>query len=100
MICYNSPGQFAVQLIATNALGTDTLTQLQYVTVSPSPTGLNVVQSGDTLWANAGYNAYQWFFETDSILGATSQFYIASADGNYGLVVGNSNGCLSGVNIP
>lgn len=100
LICYNSPGQFAVQLIATNALGTDTLTQLQYVTVSPSPTGLNVVQSGDTLWANAGYNSYQWFFETDSILGATSQFYIASADGNYGLVVGNSNGCLSGVNIP
>lgn len=100
LICYNSAGQFAVQLIATNALGTDTLTQLQYVTVAPSPSGLNVVQSGDTLWANSGYNAYQWFFETDSIIGATGQYYIATSDGNYGLVVGNSNGCLAGLNIP
>jgi len=100
VICYNTTGQYTVQLIVSNALGADTLTQLQYIDVSPSPTGLNVVQSGDTLWANAGYAVYQWFYENDTIQGATGQYYIAPVSGNYGIVVANGNGCTAGLNIP
>jgi hypothetical protein len=83
-----------------NALGSDTLTQPQYIDVSPSPTGLNVIQAGDTLWANAGYAAYQWFYENDTIQGATGQYYVAIFSGDYGLVVANAGGCTAGLNIP
>lgn len=99
-VCYNTVGQFDVQLIVSNPLGSDTLTQIQYVNVSSSPAGLNVTQSGDTLWANAGYDSYQWFYENDSIQGATGQYYVAPISGDYGIVVANLNGCTSGVNIP
>ncbi|MBK7571608.1 MAG: T9SS type A sorting domain-containing protein [Bacteroidetes bacterium] len=100
VICYNTSGQFDVQLIVVNALGSDTLTQPQYIDVSPSPTGLNVTQAGDTLWANAGYAAYQWFYENDTIQGATGQYYVAIFSGDYGLVVANAGGCTAGLNIP
>lgn len=99
-VCYNNVGQFDVQLIVTNALGADTLTQIQYIDVSPSPTGLTVNQIGDTLWANNGYASYQWFFENDTIQGATGQYYIAPVNGDYGVVVANSSGCTAGLNIP
>ncbi len=100
VVCYNNVGQFDVQLIVVNALGSDTLTQLQYIDVNPSPTGLTVYQAGDTLWANAGYSIYQWFFENDSIQGATGQYYVAPLSGNYGVVVANASGCTAGLNIP
>ena len=100
VICYNTQGQYNVRLIVSNALGSDTLTQINYVNVAPSPTGLNATQIGDTLWANSGYTSYQWFYNNDSIQGATGEYYIATANGDYGLVVGNSFGCLAGLNIP
>lgn len=99
-ICYSTAGAYDVTLITTNALGSDTMTQLAYLNVGASPGVFSVVQMGDSLIAPQGYNSYQWYYNNVIISGATSYFYVATQDGDYGVVVGNANGCQSGVNVP
>ncbi len=92
-ICYNTPGNYSVQLIATNANGSDTLTLNNYVTVYPYPPPQGILQSGDTLIANQGAVSYQWYYSGNSIPGATDYFYIASQSGDYNVVCTDANGC-------
>jgi PKD repeat protein len=92
-ICYNSPGSYAVSLIATNAAGSDTLTLSNYITVYPYPPPQGIAQSGDTLFANAGAVSYQWYLNGIPISGATDYFYVASASGDYNVVATDANGC-------
>jgi PKD repeat protein len=99
-ICYSTSGTYDVTLITTNALGSDTLTQVAYINVAPSPGVFSVVQVGDSLIAPQGFNSYQWYYNNVLISGANSYFYVATIDGDYGIVVGNANGCQSGVNVP
>lgn len=98
-ICYANVGAFDVTLVATNALGSDSMTQSSYINVIQGPVGLNVIQSGDTLIAPAGYATYQWYFNNNPIVGATSEQYFATANGDYALSVTNANGCSAGLNI-
>jgi uncharacterized repeat protein (TIGR01451 family) len=98
-ICYPTVGAFDVTLVATNALGSDSMTQSSYINVIQGPVGLNVIQSGDTLIAPAGYATYQWYFNNNPIVGATSEQYFATANGDYALSVTNANGCSAGLNI-
>ncbi len=99
-ICYSTAGSYYVTLITTNALGSDTLSQLAFINVASSPGVFSVVQLGDSLIAPQGFDSYQWYFNNIAISGATSYFYVATQDGDYGIVVGNANGCQSGVNVP
>lgn len=100
-ICYSTAGAYDVTLITTNALGSDTLTQIAYMNVASSPGIFSVVQAGgDSLIAPQGFFSYQWYYNNVPISGATSYYYVATQDGDYGIVVGNANGCQSGVNIP
>ncbi len=92
-ICYANPGSYDVQLIATNTNGSDTLLLSNYITVYPAPAAQGISQSGDTLFANAGANSYQWYFNTTLISGATDYFYVAPASGDYNVVCTDSNGC-------
>ena len=92
-ICYANPGNFDVQLIATNASGSDTLLLSNYITVYPSPAPQSITQSGDTLFAIAGAVSYQWYFNGNLIPGATDYFYIASASGDYNVIATDGNGC-------
>lgn len=92
-ICYNSPGNYNVTLIATNATGSDTLTLNNYITVYPYPSPQGILQSGDTLFANQGAISYQWYFNGNIINGATEFFYIASQNGDYNVVATDANGC-------
>ncbi len=92
-ICYNAPGNYSVQLIATNANGSDTLTLNNYITVYPYPPPQGILQSGDTLIANQGAVSYQWYYSGNSIPGATDYFYIASQSGDYNVVATDANGC-------
>jgi PKD repeat protein len=92
-ICYNTPGTYSVTLIATNASGTDTLMLPNYITVYPQPAPQGIVQSGDTLFANAGAVSYQWYFNGNIINGATEYFYAATASGSYNVVATDLNGC-------
>jgi len=92
-ICYFTPGSFAVQLIATNANGSDTLLLPNYITVFPAPLPQSISQNGDTLFAIAGSATYQWYFNGNMINGATDYLYVAPASGNYNVIVTDNNGC-------
>ena len=92
-ICYNSPGTYAVSLIATNSIGSDTVTLNNYLTVYPYPSPQGILQSGDTLFANQGAVSYQWYYNGNIINGATGYFYIASQNGDYNVVATDANGC-------
>jgi PKD repeat protein len=92
-ICYNTPGSYSVTIIATNALGSDTLTLNNFITVYPFPSPQGIMQSGDTLFANAGAVAYQWYQDGILIPGATEYFYLATSSGNYNVVATDNNGC-------
>ena len=91
-ICYTNPGVYDVQLIASNANSTDTLLMQGFITVSlPSPQG--IIQSGDSLFANAGAANYQWYYNGNVIPGATNYFYVAALNGDYNVIATDSNGC-------
>ena len=92
-ICYNAPGSYDVTLIVSNANGTDTLILLNYITVYPYPSPQGIMQSGDTLFANAGAVTYQWYLDGNILNGATDYFYVASQSGNYNVVCTDSNNC-------
>jgi len=92
-ICYPTPGNYDVLLIASNAISSDTLLLTNYITVYPSPPPQSITQSGDTLFAIAGSTSYQWYFNTNIINGATDYFYVAPAGGDYNVVATDANGC-------
>lgn len=92
-ICYNTPGSYDVQLIATNSVTSDTLTLVNYITVYPYPPPQGIVQTGDTLSANQGAVSYQWYQDGNIIPGATEYFYVATGSGNYNIVATDANGC-------
>ncbi len=92
-ICYNTPGNYLVQLIATNANTSDTLALNNYITVYPYPAPQGISQSGDTLFANQGAVSYQWYHAGNSIPGATDYFYLATEGGDFNVVATDANGC-------
>ena len=92
-ICYNTPGTYNVQLIASNGAASDTLTLANYITVYPYPAPQGIQQTGDTLIANQGAGSFQWFHNGVLIPGATDYFYVAQESGNYNVVFTDSNGC-------
>jgi PKD repeat protein len=92
-ICYSTPGTYSVELITSNAVGSDTLTLNNFITVYPNPAPQGIAQSGDTLFANPGANAYQWYYGGNLIAGATAYFYVAPASGDYNVVATDPNGC-------
>ena len=93
-ICYNLPGTYDVVLITTNANGTDTLTEQNYITVNPTPPNPTIVQVGYTLTSSPA-TSYQWQLNTVNIPGATNQSYTVLQSGYYTVVVGDSHGCNS-----
>jgi len=92
-ICYASPGTYDVQLIASNSNTSDSLLMQGYITVYPFPAPQGITQTGDTLFANAGATNYQWYYAGNLIPGATAYFYVATQNGDYNVLVGDSNGC-------
>ncbi len=92
-------GYYSVQLISggCNSLRSDSILIDQEVSVEPS-IGLH----GDTLYAAAGWAAYQWLFNNQPIPGATDIAYIATQSGVYELETTSANGCKyqsSGINV-
>jgi PKD repeat protein len=92
-VCYNTPGQYPVTLIATNSFGSDTLTLNNYMTVYPYPAPQGIAQSGDTLIANQGAVSYQWYHDGVLIPGATNYFYVQWEGGDFNIVATDANGC-------
>lgn len=98
-VCYFNAGHYDVTLIATNALGSDTMSQPSYIEVLALPTTPVVTQVGDSLISNTGYAAYQWYYMGNPLPGETSSSMLATQDGDYALVVTNANGCQTSVAI-
>ncbi len=96
-ICYETPGNFDVTLITTNANGSDTLTLLNYITVytTPFPT---ITQNGNTLTSSPA-DSYQWQLNSVDISGATTQTYEATQSGLYTVIITDSNGCTNSATI-
>ena len=92
-ICYNNPGNYAVTLIASNSLGSDTITLNNYITVYPYPPPQGIIQNGDTLFANTGAVSYQWYENGILVPGATDYFYVATESGNFNVVATDAQGC-------
>jgi PKD repeat protein len=92
-ICYANPGSYDVQLIASNPNGSDTILLPGFITILPAPPPQGITQSGDTLFANAGGASYQWYYNGSIISGATNYFYLATFNGDYNVLVTDSNGC-------
>ena len=92
-ICYSTPGNYDVTLIAGNANGFDTLLLSNFITVFPQPPPQGITQNGDTLFAIQGSVSYQWYVGGTLIPGATDYFYVAPASGNYNVVCTDLNGC-------
>ena len=92
-ICYDDTGKFEVTLIAINNIGSDTLTFPNYITVSPQIPVSIITQNYDTLFSISGYFSYQWYFDSTLISGATSYYYRANLNGNYSVLITDSNGC-------
>jgi len=92
-ICYNNPGSYDVQLIASDGLNYDTLLLQNYITVFPYPPPQGIMQSGDTLFANQGSVSYQWYYAGGLIAGATNYYYVAPQSGDYNVVCTDANGC-------
>ena len=89
-ICYNTPGNYPVILIVTNAFSSDTLMLNNYITVYPYPAPQGISQNGDTLIANAGAVSYQWYHDGLLIPGATEYYYVLTEGGNYNVVATSS----------
>ncbi|MFN8165795.1 MAG: T9SS type A sorting domain-containing protein [Bacteroidia bacterium] len=98
-VCYANAGSYNVLLIATNALGNDTLLQPLYVQVAALPATPSLVQSNDSLIAPVGYSSYQWFYNGSLIPGETGNAIQVVLDGDYSLFVTNASGCQSSVTM-
>lgn len=92
-ICYSSPGNYDVTLIAYNLASSDTLTLPGFITVYPYPLAQGISQSGDTLFANPGSVSYQWYYNNNLVPGATDYFYIAPQSGDYNVIATDQNNC-------
>ena len=89
-ICYDAPGVYTVILVATNAMGSDTITHPLVVTAANTNTSV----SGITITASANNATYQWIncATNQPIQGATSSSFTPSANGLYAVIV-TENGC-------
>lgn len=93
-ICYNTPGFYSVTLIASNSMGSDTLTWVNCVHVNPYPPPLGLMNHGDTLFdPNQLFVHYQWYLNGILIPGDTLYWHVAMPDGWHTTIATDSNGC-------
>lgn len=83
-------GSYTVEI--TNTCGSD-LSSPQFVSVSNPPAPM-ITQQNDTLFSNAPMGN-QWYLDGNPISGATNSYYVPAAEGNYSVVVTDTNGCIS-----
>lgn len=93
---YTEPGQYTVTLIVDNGIATDTIQQVNCISVlGVSP--FNITQNGDTLSASEALN-YQWYLNDTLISGANSQNYLITQSGYYYVTTTTGN-CTTTSNI-
>ncbi len=98
-ICYFNQGTYDVTLIARNASDTDTLTLSNFLVVFPEIQFTPLQQRNDTLFSVPGFVSYTWYHDTTLIEGENNYYYVASQNGNYTVMVVDSNGCQAAAAI-
>jgi PKD repeat protein len=89
---YAAAGTYTVTLFAYNANGYTSYSSA--IVVNPLPAVPTITQNGYQLTSSPAA-AYQWYFNSVLIPGATQQTYTALQDGDYSVVVTDANGCTN-----
>lgn len=90
-VTYNSQGLYDVQLISSNLNGTDTLMNVDQVTVNPLPNAPITVNSNQ-LSTDPGMT-YTWYWDGFVVTGANSETISVNQGGYYWVEVADANGC-------
>ncbi len=91
-ICYSNSGTYDVTLITCNAAGCDTLLMPGYITVFANPVPL-ITLTNDTLLCTPAAS-YQWYNVPGGLItGATDSFYLPNQNGDFYVMITDSNGC-------
>lgn len=102
-VSYSTPGNYMVQLIASNALGADTLTLSTYVTVNARPVALfdvyDVSCPGNTDGALIVTDSLQGLGTIEWNTGSTTNSLSQLSAGTYTVTLTNTLGCSSTSNV-
>ncbi len=97
LVLYNAPGVYTVVLTATNAAGSSTATQADYISVADSPTAsFTAMVSGKTAtYINTTTNgtSYTWDFGDGSSSTEANPVHTYTNDGSYVVVLTATNDC-------
>jgi hypothetical protein len=91
-ITVTTSGTYSVTVLNTTAGCSVNLSQIVIVNPTPTP---SITLNGNNLTTST-FSSYQWNLNGNPISGATSQSYdpIATGNGQYSVIVTNSNGCV------
>ncbi|HKR06703.1 MAG TPA: T9SS type A sorting domain-containing protein [Bacteroidia bacterium] len=78
---------------ATNLCGTS-LSATTTITINPLPAAPVITQGFDTLYAS-GTGPNQWYLNGVLIPGATLSYYVVTQNGNYTVMITDTNGCTN-----
>jgi len=96
-VVYNTAGTYSVTLTVSNAAGSNTLSQTNYITVNTTPTaGFNSsVDSLTATFTNTSQNAtsYAWDFGDGNTSNQANPVHTYSEDGTYTVVLSATNAC-------
>lgn len=92
-ICYNAYGTYDVRLVTCNAGGCDSLILPGFITVYQTAPPPVITQHTDTLFCSTAYS-YAWYESMNpSTLLSTDSFLVCLQNGNYFVIISDSNGC-------
>ncbi|RMF02052.1 MAG: PKD domain-containing protein [Bacteroidetes bacterium] len=100
-VVYNTPGSYDVSLSITNAAGTETTTETDYIIVGAGPnaafTYANTVGEGEVVFTSASSDAtsYSWDFGDSNSSDVANPTHTYAAEGTYTVVLTTTNACGS-----
>ncbi|MCB0661889.1 MAG: PKD domain-containing protein, partial [Saprospiraceae bacterium] len=94
---YDTPGNYDVTLIVSNAAGADTVTFTDYIAVqtTPNPAFSAAVDQANVDFTNnsTGADAYAWDFGDGSTSSEENPTHVYTMDGTYTVTLSTENEC-------